>query len=86
MREVSFYAGVGYPIVVAIDRLEPEKIGSLTLGKLMRVAMLLECAPTDLIPFLNTTVQRRGKYKNVGADKRDRKNKSMKRKMEGCDF
>jgi transcriptional regulator with XRE-family HTH domain len=76
MQELSVYAGVSYRIIQVIDRLEPKDISRLTLGKLMRVAMLLECAPVELVPFLKSTVK--GEFRKAGKEKRDRKNKSLK--------
>ncbi len=54
MQAVSVLSGVSYPILVRIDRLEPGKIDNVRVINLMRVAMMLECAPTDLVPFLKT--------------------------------
>lgn len=61
MREVSVFAGVSYPWIRIIDRLEPGKIGTIRVETLMRVAMLLECSPADLVPFLTTRVMGKGK-------------------------
>ena len=60
MREVSVYSGVSYPMVQTIDRLEPGKIEGVRLRTVMKVAMLLECSPADLIPFLSTRVKGKG--------------------------
>jgi hypothetical protein len=61
MQEVSVYSGVAYGVVQKLDRLEPGKIGSVTLSKLMKVAITLECSPVDLVPFLATRVKGKGK-------------------------
>jgi transcriptional regulator with XRE-family HTH domain len=66
MQECAVFAGVNYSVITKIDRLDPERIGTLSVAKLMRVAMLLECSPVDLVPFLRTKVKGSkmyGKYK-----------------------
>ena len=60
MRECSVYAGVSYQVIIQIDRLQYDKIGRLTVSKLLRVAMMLECSPLDLVPFLGTRVKGKG--------------------------
>jgi DNA-binding Xre family transcriptional regulator len=51
--EVSVLSGVAYNTVRKIDRMDPKMVGGIGVGKVMRIAMLLECAPSDLLPFLN---------------------------------
>jgi hypothetical protein len=53
--EISVLSGVSYGCVKKIDRLQATgefAVGGIGVGKVMRVAMLLECAPSDLLPFL----------------------------------
>jgi hypothetical protein len=61
MRQVSVFSGVSYKCVQYIDRLDPKNIGRMRIDTVMRVAMLLECSPADLIPFLQTRVKGKGK-------------------------
>jgi transcriptional regulator with XRE-family HTH domain len=66
MQECATFAGVNYSVITKIDRLDPERIGTLSVAKLMRVALLLECTPAELVPFLRTRVKGSklyGKYK-----------------------
>jgi hypothetical protein len=55
LMEVSVLSDVAYNTLRKIDRLEsgPGGVSGIGVGKVMRVAMLLECAPSDLLPFLN---------------------------------
>jgi len=53
MDQVKVYAGVGIEILRKIDRLEADKLGTIKLRSIMRVAMVLECSPADLVPILN---------------------------------
>jgi transcriptional regulator with XRE-family HTH domain len=76
MNEVAVYAGVNYPIVKLIDRLEPGKIGRLSVEKLMRVSMVLECSPAELVPFLTTRVKGHGR-RNKSPTMRLRTQKSV---------
>jgi hypothetical protein len=62
LMEVSVLSGVAYNTIKKIDRLEATgewAIGGIGLGKVMRVAMLLECSPVDLIPFLAVKCKRK---------------------------
>ena len=61
MQELSVFAGVSYPCIRIIDRLDPKKIGTMKIETVLRVALTLECSPVDLIPFLATRVKGKGK-------------------------
>lgn len=65
MNEVSVLSGVAYNTVRKIDRLKADEIGSITLGKIMRVAMLLECSPVDLVPFLEVRCKSKSSMKRI---------------------
>lgn len=62
LMEVAILSGVSYNTVKKIDRMDATgqfAIKGLAVGKLMRVAMLLECAPADLVPFLAVKCKRK---------------------------
>jgi DNA-binding Xre family transcriptional regulator len=61
MQALSVFAGVSYQTVQKMDRLDPKHIGTLKIENVMRVAIILECSPVDLIPFLGTRVKGKGK-------------------------
>jgi transcriptional regulator with XRE-family HTH domain len=68
MMEVSVLAGVSMNTIKKIDRLDPTgdfAVGSVSLRKVMRVAMCLEVAPVDLIPFLATACKAKGSMKSA---------------------
>ena len=61
VEELAYRAGVAQVTLRKIDKLDPETIGGLKIENLMRVALVLECSPMDLVPFLGTRVKGKGK-------------------------
>ncbi len=53
MAQVEVIAGVGRQSCRALRKMEPKALASMHLGTLMRIAMVLRCKPSTLIPALN---------------------------------
>lgn len=61
MQEVAVYSGCSAPTLRKLDRMNRETIGGITLRSILKVSMFLECAPSDLVPFLATTAKKASK-------------------------
>ena len=61
MNQIVVFAGVSMESLRRVDRLESGDIHMIRIGTLMRIAMLLECAPADLIPILSHRYKKRKK-------------------------
>jgi len=57
LNEAAVYSGISLTTLRKLDRMDPKIMGSMSVGNLMRVAMYLEVAPVDLMPFLAATVK-----------------------------
>jgi transcriptional regulator with XRE-family HTH domain len=58
MLQLAVLSGVSQPTLRKLDRMNTETIGSIQIRPLLRLAMFLECAVTDLIPFLGTKLKK----------------------------
>ncbi len=55
MRELAVYSGCGYETIRKICKMDKTNIGSVSLRSLLKIAVCLEIAPVDIIPFLGIT-------------------------------
>jgi len=58
MLELAVLSGCSPPTLRKLDRLDRETIGGISLRSILKVSLFLECAPSDLVPFLATTAKR----------------------------
>jgi DNA-binding Xre family transcriptional regulator len=61
IAELCYRACITDKTLSKIDKMDADTIGGLKIESLMRVAMVLECSPVDLVPFLGTRIKGKGK-------------------------
>lgn len=66
VMQLSVYSGVAMATLRKIDQIDPKIIGDVKIKSLMRIAACLQCAPTDLVPFLAATVKKKIDFSSNG--------------------